>query len=74
MVFNQFKDKHNIDKYLELGLVLLMDYNEDRHVTLFDRHSKSNDDNSLVASIDSSVNGFNEASIYLNTLGKLKSK
>ena len=67
---DRYKDINNLDKYLKLGLLLFMDYNEDRQVTCFDEYLGNIHDDSLVASIDSSVGGKDKALIVLNTLGK----
>ena len=70
---DQYKDKDNIDKSLKLGLLLFMDYNEDRQVILLDENLKNTADDTLTESMDSwgkLDNGL--ANIYLNTIGKPK--
>ena len=69
---NKYKDKENMENYSKLGLVLFIDYNEDRQVKFFDEYEKS-DFNSLVAAIDNSANiDDHQAFIYLNSIGKIK--
>ena len=63
----RYKNVNNPEKDLELGLVFLLDYNEDRQ---FASHKKSDNANnkSLVTTVDESHNN-KEAFIYLNTIG-----
>ena len=66
---NRFSKKNNIAKELELGFYFLMDYNEDRQVTI---------QSSLAEEVKRSGMGANllesdkkqQAFIYLNTIGK----
>ena len=64
---DKHKNKANFDKFLKLGLVFLMDYNEDRQVALEDNKIELNND-SLVDRVDNSHEEEN-AYIYLNTIG-----
>ena len=65
---NKFSDKNNIQRELELGFNFLMDYNEDRQVTLDKNISRMEVGlaNNMAAS-DQSQHAF----IYLNTIGEL---
>ena len=65
----QHTNVNNFENDLKLGLVLLIDYNEDRQVTLQKTVENHNSD-SLVGSIDASHDD-DSATIYLNTIGKI---
>ena len=65
---NKYKDEEDFQEQLKLGLVFLMDYNEDRQVTLNDSQDNKNIAN-LVNNIDES-NDDKNALIYLNTIGQ----
>ena len=64
---DKHKSRAKFDKYLKLGLVFLMDYNEDRQVALEDINIEMNNE-SLVDRVDNSHEEEN-AYIYLNTIG-----
>ena len=64
----RFKNKNNIEKDLKLGLVFVMDYNEDRHITL-DQITDDLDEISLVGT-DVETDHEENALIYLNTIGE----
>ena len=67
---NRYSNKNNTDKELELGFNFIMDYNEDRQVTI----------SSTIAGKDTKRSGMSEnilesnknhhAFIYLDTIGK----
>ena len=65
---NKLSIKDNIDKELEWGFNFIMDYNEDRQVTVHkDLDKKTNLDwTSYILELDQDK----EAFIYLNTIGK----
>ena len=64
---NKYRDNSNIEKYLKLGLVFFMDYNEDRQVSL--ETDEVVDDHSWVGRIEKPKTG-KESLIHLNTIGK----
>ena len=64
----QFKNKDNIEKDLKLGLVFIMDYNEDRQVNLNEK-AGSIHIASLVDDFEKSVD-YDNAFIHLDTIGK----
>ena len=64
---NTYSDKNNIGKELELGFNFLMDYNEDRQVTLGQNITETKV--GLAESVASS-NQNEHAFVYLDTLGK----
>ena len=64
---NTFSDKNNIEKELEIGFNILMDYNEDRQVT-FDQNISKKElglANNVAAS-DENKHAF----VYLDTIGR----
>ena len=65
---NAYYDKKNIKNQLKLGFHFLMDYNEDRQVTLDQNIRKTK--GGLAKSVSSS-NQIQDAFIYLNTIGKI---
>ena len=65
---NKFSDKKNIEKELEIGFNFLLDYNEDRQVTLDQNITETK--GGLAKSVSSS-NQIQDAFIYLNTIGKV---
>ena len=65
---NTYKDEEDFQDQLKLGLVFLMDYNEDRQVPLNESQDSINIAN-LVNNIDES-NDDKNALIYLNTIGQ----
>ena len=65
---NKYKVEEDFQEQLKLGLVFLMDYNEDRQVTLNESQDNINIAN-LVNNIDES-NDDKNALIYLNTIGQ----
>ena len=65
---NLLKNKKTVEKDLKYGFSFLMDYNEDRQVTLLDQIPNKK---SLVSEF-SDIDGDDEAIIHLNTIGKLK--
>ena len=65
---NTFSDKNNIEKELKIGFNFLMDYNEDRQVTI--NHNVSNKNIGLAKSVASSDQN-EHAFVYLNTIGKI---
>ena len=65
---NTYYDKNNIENQLKLGFHFLMDYNEDRQVTLDQNITE------VKVGLAKSVSSSNEnqhAFIYLNTIGKI---
>ena len=64
---NKFKNENNIKNQLKLGLSFLMDYNEDRQITLNQTYEKVMEDG-LVRRI-MKFNDNQQAFIYLNTIG-----
>ena len=65
---NNFTNQNNLEKELELGFVFIMDYNEDRQITL-EQAKYSYNGFSLADRIDKSHDD-DHAVIYLNTIGK----
>ena len=65
---NRVSNKSNIAKELELGFYFLMDYNEDRQVTLSTSVGKESRSGMGANLLDSDKN--QHAFIYLNTIGK----
>ena len=63
----EFSDKNNIDKELELGFNFIMDYNEDRMVS-FNRFSSNKEPGLASNMVESDKN--KQAFIYLDTIGK----
>ena len=66
---NKYSDKNNIEKQLQAGFYFLMDYNEDRQVT-FDHIIGEEREFNLATSL-ANADHHNQASIYLNTVGKI---
>ena len=65
---NRFSKNHNIVKELELGFIFLLDYNEDRQLSV-SRTEIKNDNFGLANSIVKSDQS-QKATIYLDTIGK----
>ena len=65
---DQYKTDLNIANKLKSGLVFLMDYNEDRQITLEGHVERSTYDN-LIGAIDKSSDD-EKAIIFLDTIGK----
>ena len=64
---NAYSDERNIKNQLELGFTFLMDYNEDRRVTLDQSINKTKVGlTKSVASSDQNQHAF----VYLDTIGK----
>ena len=69
----RFSDKDNIEKELQSGFAFMMDYNEDRQVTLH-QEDKEPKESSLVSNVVWSDDK-EHAHIYLDTLGnRIKTK
>ena len=66
---NKYSDKNNIEKELQAGFYFLMDYNEDRQVT-FDHIIGEEREFNLATSL-ANADHYDQASIYLNTVGKI---
>ena len=68
---NGFSKKDNNEKELNLGFVFIMDYNEDRQVT-YNKKKKKNQRNKVISLTERIVQfqDVNDASIYLNTIGR----
>ena len=66
---NTYSNKNNIEKQLQAGFYFLMDYNEDRQVT-FNHISGEETEFNLATSL-ANANHYDQASIYLNTVGKI---
>ena len=64
---NQYKDESNIEKYLKVGLVFYMDYNEDRQVVL--KNKVEDDDDGSFLGADEWLAVGEGASIFINTIG-----
>ena len=64
---NKYYDDNNIENQLKLGFHFLIDYNEDRQVTLDPNISETNV--GLAKSVSSS-DQIQHAFVYLNTIGK----
>ena len=64
---NKFSDKNNIEKELKLGFNFLMDYNEDRQVTLDQKVSQK--ELGLGKSVSASDQN-QHAFVYLDTIGR----
>ena len=67
---NRFSHRLNIDKYLKLGLNLIIDYNEDRQVT-FEKLGAKEEERSVAIKASKSDDS-QHAFIYLGTVGKYK--
>ena len=65
-----FSNKDNIQNELKSGFLFILDYNEDRQVTL-DKSSMHVEDKGLISRMMKS-DGYQDASIYLNTIGQLR--
>ena len=67
-----FKDSDNLDMQLKLGLVFIMDYNEDKQIALENSNNNKGEegDRSVGETIDGSTEE-EKAFIYLNTIGEL---
>ena len=68
---NRFSKKDNNEKELNLGFVFIMDYNEDRQVTFNKKQNRKN--KRKFSSLTDRIVQFqdvNDASIYLNTIGR----
>ena len=65
---NKFSDVNNIREELKLGFNFLLDYNEDRQVTLYEAYKKRKNF-SLARSLHESDQN-NHAFVYLDTIGK----
>ena len=63
----EFSDRRNINKALELGFNFIMDYNEDRMVS-FNRFSNNKEPGLASNMVESDKN--KQAFIYLDTIGK----
>ena len=66
---NRFSKKNNIAKELELGFYFLMDYNEDRQVTIQSSLAEEAKRSGMGANLLESDKK-QQAFIYLNTIGK----
>ena len=66
---NKYSNKNNIENELQAGFYFLMDYNEDRQVT-FDHIIGEEREFNLATSLADTDN-YDQASIYLNTVGKI---
>ena len=67
---NSFSNKDNIQNELKSGFLFILDYNEDRQVTL-DKSNMHVEDKGLISRMMKS-DGYQDASIYLNTIGQLR--
>ena len=67
---NSFSNKDNIQNELKSGFLFILDYNEDRQVTL-DKSTMHVEDKGLISRMMKS-DGYQDASIYLNTIGQLR--
>ena len=65
---NRFTNRNNIDKELELGFYFILDYNEDRQITL---KKKSNKKEFGLAGNITKVDHNQHAIIYLDTIGNI---
>ena len=66
----KYKSNDNVANDLKSGLVLFLDYNEDRQASLEETDEQSTNYHRFVDRIDGSLDG-ESASIYLNTIGKI---
>ena len=66
---NLLSQKYNIKRELKLGFNFLMDYNEDRQVTLDNGVNKTKRNKTLASSI-LETDQDQQAFIYLNTIGR----
>ena len=64
----KFKNNTNVENELKLGFVFVMDYNEDRQFTFLKASEKDVDTRLSVRLFKEDNN--EQASIYLNTIGK----
>lgn len=65
----KFKDRNNIFKQLEIGLVLILDYNEDRQMDIAWRKKEKHSEDKKGKFFNH--NGDNEAHIYFDSLSKI---
>ena len=65
---NRYSNRNNIEDELDLGFYFIMDYNEDRQVTINEQHTKKGELSMAkdILRVDRSLHSF----IYLNTIGK----
>ena len=66
---NVLSHKHNVNRELKLGFNFLMDYNEDRQVTLDHGIIKTKKNKTLASSI-LETHQDQQAFMYLNTIGR----
>ena len=66
---NRFSKKSKIKTELKLGLILLMDYNEDRQVTFGQKENEICENMSMAKNI-LKLNDNKDAIIYFNSIGK----
>ena len=67
---NSFSNKDNIQNELKSGFLFILDYNEDRQVTL-DKSNMHVEDKGLISRMMKS-DSYQDVSIYLNTIGQLR--
>ena len=65
---NRYSNRNNIEDELDLGFYFIMDYNEDRQVTINEQHTDKEELSMAkdILRVDRSLHSF----IYLNTIGK----
>ena len=66
----KFRNNTNIEHELKLGFVFVMDYNEDRQFTFLKAFEKDVDTRLSVKLFKEDDDDNEQASIYLNTIGK----
>ena len=66
---NKYSNKSNIDKELKVGFTFIMDYNEDRQVTLGETNKKNQFSLGTIVS-ESNHNQQHDAFIYIETIGE----
>ena len=67
---SSFSNKDNIQNELKSGFLFILDYNEDRQVTL-DESNMHVEDKGLISRMMKS-DSYQDASIYLNTIGQFR--
>ena len=68
---NSMSNKNNIGKELQAGFYFIMDYNEDRQVTFDHIIGEEREFNLATTLALADAVNYDQASIYLNTVGKI---
>ena len=65
---DRFSNENNIEMQLKLGLIFIMDYNEDRQVTFHQNYFRKKKDSFPLSIVESEQDEY--ALIYLDTIGE----